>query len=652
MPPKKKRRIQPQPQKPGKARQYIAEAFSVLPECAAQLRNGHVLFAYLENQRSPIETVHALAGSFNILSSQVQNLVTRSLKKYDNVSREADFQKLKDICEETFVVTEQCSATKEPPATPPAKQEVTSASVKSECAPKSSSSTPVLRHTTSMTPRKQKLVRRLQFAYKSKSEMKKSHAKSLKVARERLNKLGTVKHLNQVIKRKQQTINRLRNDLKNNLIAKQLRETKSELYRVKKNHQRLKSKKRTRPDIDSNKISDLQRQLKDKDQSIKVLENENAIMEEQLHDSECSKIEKVGKSFPIEIRLLTYDFLVNNVPTRNIPALLEKATKRLGVDMNSIPHRTTVECMARELGVISDLMASETLLENVNLTLCFDATTQNGVQVNEVHVTSMEECIVLGLDQLPGGTAEDYERHILETVDRIADVHSVFYGKDFVDTRKSIINNIANTLTDRAAVNNATIQRLEDTWAKPLQQLNCHLHPLDTIASSARSVLKAYQPGDIKGKVYGQDCVASNIVVGMNKLRYKDGKGDPKGFISFLDEVGLPRGILPRYRGNRLHILFHTCGQLLHHHKNFEMFLETRAAACGGLSSALAHDMKLPVAKVQMQVLGLMGKHLTGPWMSRFYTADIKTSHMDAIDQVREVVTTMKTSMDQPKELL
>ena len=33
-------------------------------------------------------------------------------------------------------------------------------------------------------------------------------------------------------------------------------------------------------------------------------------------------------------------------------------------------------------------------------------------------------------------------------------------------------------------------------------------------------------------------------------------KGDPKGFVTILDEHGLPRGLIPRYRGNRLHILF------------------------------------------------------------------------------------------------
>ena len=60
-----------------------------------------------------------------------------------------------------------------------------------------------------------------------------------------------------------------------------------------------------------------------------------------------------------------------------------------------------------------------------------------------------------------------------------------------------------------------------------------------------------------KRNLFWNDCLAGNIVLQTNKLRYKDVKGDPKGFVTFLDENNLPRGIIPRYRGNRLNILIH-----------------------------------------------------------------------------------------------
>lgn len=111
--------------------------------------------------------------------------------------------------------------------------------------------------------------------------------------------------------------------------------------------------------------------------------------------------------------------------------------------------------------------------------------------------------------------------------------------------------------------------------------------------------------------------MAGNIVLQMNKMRYKDGKGDPKGFIVFLDDNKLPRGILPRYRGNRLHILFHIRGKLVQHHPLFLEFL-TSGTGCGGLRSSLQHDFVHELAQLEMQVLGLFGKLLSGPWMKRF----------------------------------
>ena len=45
-----------------------------------------------------------------------------------------------------------------------------------------------------------------------------------------------------------------------------------------------------------------------------------------------------------------------------------------------------------------------------------------------------------------------------------------------------MINNIAYTMTDRAAVNHARVEKLKKNWDKPINELNCHLHPLDTVA--------------------------------------------------------------------------------------------------------------------------------------------------------------------------
>ena len=56
----------------------------------------------------------------------------------------------------------------------------------------------------------------------------------------------------------------------------------------------------------------------------------------------------------------------------------------------------------------------------------------------------------------------------------------------------------------------------------------------------------------------------------MNKMRYKNGKGDSRGFTTILYNERLPCGIIPQYicigNHHRLHILFHICGINVEHH--------------------------------------------------------------------------------------
>ena len=160
---------------------------------------------------------------------------------------------------------------------------------------------------------------------------------------------------------------------------------------------------------------------------------------------------------------------------------------------------------------------------------------------------------------------------------------------------------------------------------KTLNELNSHQQPLDTLPTKTKSTLKkeevnAKLTDDPTTNLYDNDCAAGNLILGINNLRYKDGKGDLTGFRVFLDNQGLPRGLIPRYRGNRLHVLFHIAGILFHHHKLFMKLLEN-GSACGGPRKALYASFDTTIAHVELQVLGLIGKLLTGPWKKRFYTS-------------------------------
>ena len=68
-----------------------------------------------------------------------------------------------------------------------------------------------------------------------------------------------------------------------------------------------------------------------------------------------------------------------------------------------------MEMMVREIGVIADLQSAEALISNKHLTLGFDATTQEGVHLNRIHVTTQSHGYVLVIDELPGGTATNLQ---------------------------------------------------------------------------------------------------------------------------------------------------------------------------------------------------------------------------------------------------
>lgn len=117
--------------------------------------------------------------------------------------------------------------------------------------------------------------------------------------------------------------------------------------------------------------------------------------------------------------------------------------------------------------------------------------------------------------------------HICSAIDNLADTYAPYHHEDFQFCWSKLIDNISNSMSDHAAVNHATIQKVNSAWDKSLNELNCHLHPLDSISTACRSALKSLE--STKGKLFGKDCVIENLVVQVNKFRYKDGKGTLKG---------------------------------------------------------------------------------------------------------------------------
>ena len=203
---------------------------------------------------------------------------------------------------------------------------------------------------------------------KRKTEQEK-YKKTVKTLKSKLNvqTFNKIKYLNQDIKRKQLSIKA--KDATIVLLRKQLRETEvgvmqTKLVKEQRKHNRLKrSYKRKRKNKNSKtvplvKYTQLKEEIKKKDEIIRSLELEKSELEEQLAEQQTetdTNTLKDKKTYGVPMRMLVYDSVINQVPTENIPALIESHAKRRSEVLSSVPHRNTVEQMAHELDTIADL---------------------------------------------------------------------------------------------------------------------------------------------------------------------------------------------------------------------------------------------------------------------------------------------------------
>ena len=218
--------------------------------------------------------------------------------------------------------------------------------------------------------------------------------------------------------------------------------------------------------------------------------------------------------------------------------------------------------------------------------------------------------MLIALDQLAGETAQDYAKIIKNY---LAHVFTEFHPESkYNEVKDRLVCNITCTITDRAAVNHAAIRIVNETFGTTLIEVNCHLHLLDTIATKSRGALKSLESGS-ESKLFGRGCLAEKVVLALNKMRFKDSKGDPHGFRVFLSDCNLPQSLIIRYRGNRLHILFKLAAIYIVHYKQIKLYLTTRCLHTSSLKTGLIQDFENPVTYMELKVLAVLGKLLTGP---------------------------------------
>ena len=121
----------------------------------------------------------------------------------------------------------------------------------------------------------------------------------------------------------------------------------------------------------------------------------------------------------------------------------------------------------------------------------------------------------------------------------------------------------------------------------------------------------------------------------MNKLRFKDGTGSPADVLTALDHNGLPRGLITRYRGNRLNVIFRLAWVYFQY---FDLFQDLVSSRDTTLKSALRSCFDVSLFKSELQAFAIFDKVLSGPWITKFYSNASNFRYVESINIVREVI--------------
>ena len=377
-----------------------------------------------------------------------------------------------------------------------------------------------------------------------------------------------------------------------------------------------------------------------------IAELENKVLElqeelAQIKSHNAASFKRDGLVHTPQMRMMVYNQLNGHTSTTKMKDVLRCNAQLLGVDITDkqLPSRTTIERMQIELGVISDLRAAEFLYNTDNVTIGFDATTQDGIHVNAINLHNSDTEFTIALDELAGGTSDDYCDHVCSTINYIAELYSKFNDQPMSEVHNTMIGHMKSTLTDRASVNHATVRKINKKWGKTLNVMYCHLHPLDTVASEVKKTLRKMEENTDDRQLSSAGCVSEKVLAAFDRLRYSDNIGDPRGFKIHLANCGMKKGAVQSTRGNRLYIFFNQAELHANNRDVFSQYVTSHCPKNIDYLEKLRHDYNMAMTQEQLQSVAILSQMLSAPWMRRFYrNAATSFTHMEAYEQVQMVL--------------
>ena len=406
---------------------------------------------------------------------------------------------------------------------------------------------------------------------------------------------------------------------------KKSNETKHKLLELKREMSRYRTASKKKSYRQNKKLSEGRHQKNDiklQKDSINILKDELAkgrdLIKQQaddihyLEDRICT-IEnlgvyhsmKDGKSYSKKVRLASYILQDSGVSQKNCSKTLNNIINTLtGEELDSLPSNTTQNTFTREMRALSTKQVKEALSDADMTTLKYDGTMKRVGHIVETEATTKTgETYLLGMQQQPGGTAQQYVDSITSTCDSV--------GLN--------LQQISNTMSDRCVTNSAIHRKLEAIKDGTINDFKCAMHPLDSMAKSCEKEIKIYESsvtgmpmGTVPFTHRGESLTQATVRV-VSKL-FHSTQYFSENLQAYLTRV---EGAKTYYRfvGNRFHVYFLSSGLLFSYLDTIKEYFVKICKPKNNVETSINNAINSYPLSVSLRALGLIGKAVSGPWM-------------------------------------
>ena len=167
------------------------------------------------------------------------------------------------------------------------------------------------------------------------------------------------------------------------------------------------------------------------------------------------------------------------------------------------------------------------------------------------------------------------------------------------------------------------------------------MHPIDTITSTVMKCIETMEDSSGSQLTYA-GCMAKKLIHAMDRMRFKDTFGDPRGFRTYLAKHGKRIGHIERAHGNRIHLYFHLSELYLRDRDMLMYYLENHSFLAAEFREQLIYNYKMKATTDSLRAMAIISRTVSASWVKKFYRPkETAFTQAEAYSQIVKVIETI-----------